>query len=51
MLFLLIPWSMGWTERVDVSLSRTLFWYFGHALVYFWLLPAYIYWYVNIPRL
>ncbi|UYZ13874.1 b(o/a)3-type cytochrome-c oxidase subunit 1 [Brevibacillus sp. WF146] len=51
MLFQLIPWSMGWTERVDVSLSRTLFWYFGHALVYFWLLPAYIYWYVNIPRL
>jgi len=49
--FLLIPWSLGWVDRVDVSLSRTLFWYFGHALVYFWLLPAYIYWYINIPRL
>ena len=48
---LLIPWSMGLVQRVDVSLSRTLFWYFGHALVYFWLLPAYIYWYINIPRL
>lgn len=48
---LLIPWSLGWLERVDVTLSRTLFWYFGHALVYFWLLPAYIYWYVNVPRL
>ncbi|MGO0061170.1 b(o/a)3-type cytochrome-c oxidase subunit 1 [Brevibacillus fluminis] len=47
----LIPWSLGWSERVDVTLSRTLFWYFGHALVYFWLLPAYTYWYVNIPRL
>lgn len=47
----LIPWSLGWVERVDVTLSRTLFWYFGHALVYFWLLPAYTYWYVNIPRL
>ncbi|MGE5704467.1 MAG: b(o/a)3-type cytochrome-c oxidase subunit 1 [Clostridia bacterium] len=47
----LIPWSLGWVERVDVSLSRTLFWYFGHALVYFWLLPAYIYWYINVPRL
>jgi len=47
----LIPWAFGWVERVDVSLSRTLFWYFGHALVYFWLLPAYIYWYVNIPRI
>jgi cytochrome c oxidase subunit 1 len=48
--FLLIPWSFGIVDRVDVSLSRTLFWYFGHALVYFWLLPAYIYWYVNIPQ-
>lgn len=34
-----------------MTLSRTLFWYFGHALVYFWLLPAYIYWYVNIPQI
>lgn len=47
----LIPWSLGLIERVDVTLSRTLFWYFGHALVYFWLLPAYTYWYVNVPRL
>lgn len=48
--FQLIPWSFGIVDRVNVSLSRTLFWYFGHALVYFWLLPAYIYWYVNIPQ-
>ena len=47
----LIPWAFGWVDRVNVSLSRTLFWYFGHALVYFWLLPAYIYWYVNIPQI
>lgn len=49
-LFQLIPWSMGLVERVDVLLSRTLFWYFGHALVYFWLLPAYMVWYVVIPK-
>lgn len=49
--FQLIPWSLGLVERVDVTLSRTLFWYFGHALVYFWLLPAYVYWYVNIPKI
>lgn len=49
--FQLIPWSLGWTGRVNVALSRTLFWYFGHPLVYFWLLPAYIYWYVNVPRI
>lgn len=47
----LIPWSFGWVDRIDVGLSRTLFWYFGHALVYFWLLPAYIYWYVNLPKI
>jgi len=47
--FQLIPWSFGWVDEVNVVLSRTLFWYFGHPLVYFWLLPAYIYWYVNIP--
>lgn len=49
--FQLIPWSFGWVKNIDVSLSRTLFWYFGHPLVYFWLLPAYIYWYVNIPEI
>lgn len=50
-LFQLIPWSMGLVERVDVLLSRTLFWYFGHALVYFWLLPAYMIWYTIIPKI
>ncbi len=50
-LFQLIPWSFGWIDGINVSLSRTLFWYFGHPLVYFWLLPAYIYWYVNVPFL
>lgn len=47
----LIPWSFGWVEKVNVMLSRTLFWYFGHPLVYFWLMPAYICWYVIIPKI
>ncbi|MEB3103744.1 b(o/a)3-type cytochrome-c oxidase subunit 1 [Ferviditalea candida] len=47
----LIPWSFGWVDRVNILLSRTLFWYFGHPLVYFWLLPAYIAWYVTIPQI
>jgi cytochrome c oxidase subunit I len=47
----LIPWSFGWVETINVMLSRTLFWYFGHPLVYFWLLPAYICWYVCIPKI
>ncbi|PWT73081.1 MAG: cytochrome C oxidase subunit I [Bacteroidetes bacterium] len=49
-LVLLLPWSMGWTNDVNVSLSRTLFWFFGHALVYFWLLPAYIMYYTILPK-
>jgi len=47
----LIPWSFGWVERINVLLSRTLFWYFGHPLVYFWLLAAYTAWYVVIPKI
>ncbi|MBP1931649.1 b(o/a)3-type cytochrome-c oxidase subunit 1 [Ammoniphilus resinae] len=50
-LFQFIPWSFGWADRINVLLSRTLFWYFGHPLVYFWLLPAYIIWYVCIPKI
>ncbi|MFI5154218.1 MAG: cbb3-type cytochrome c oxidase subunit I [Chitinophagales bacterium] len=50
-LVLLLPWSMGWTKEINVSLSRTLFWFFGHALVYFWLLPAYIMYYTILPKL
>ncbi|CAM3892604.1 b(o/a)3-type cytochrome-c oxidase subunit 1 [Mesobacillus zeae] len=46
----LLPWSLGLVDRVDVLVSRTLFWYFGHPLVYFWLLPAYMAWYVVIPK-
>ena len=47
----LIPWSFGWVDTINVMLSRTLFWYFGHPLVYFWLLPAYICWYVIVPKI
>ncbi len=46
----LVPWSLGWTHTVDPVLARMLFWYFGHPLVYFWLLPAYVIWYTVIPR-
>jgi cytochrome c oxidase subunit I len=49
-LFQLLPWSLGLVSEVDVLISRTLFWYFGHPLVYFWLLPAYMAWYVIIPK-
>ncbi|MCS7155459.1 MAG: cbb3-type cytochrome c oxidase subunit I [Bacteroidetes bacterium] len=50
-LFLLLPWSLGWTQEVNVMLARTLFWFFGHPLVYFWLLPAYVMYYTMLPKL
>lgn len=46
-----IPWSLGFTNTINVLLSRTLFWYFGHPLVYFWLLPAYMAWYAILPKI
>jgi cytochrome c oxidase subunit I len=50
-IFLLIPWSMGWVGTVNVPLARMLFWFFGHPLVYFWLLPAYVMYYTMLPKL
>lgn len=50
MLVFLIPWSLGLIPGVDVQLARTLFWFTGHPLVYFWLLPAYVSWYGLIPK-
>ena len=46
---ILIPWSAGLFPGVDPELNRTLFWFSGHAIVYFWLLPAYVSWYLLIP--
>ncbi len=50
-LFMLIPWSLGWVATIDPVVARTLFWWFGHPLVYFWLLPAYVLWYTVMPRI
>ncbi len=46
---LLIPWAFGWTPGINVMLTRMFFWYFGHPLVYFWIMGAYIIWYNIIP--
>ena len=46
----LIPWSVGIMEKTDPLLTRTLFWFTAHAIVYAWLLPAYVSWYALIPR-
>ena len=49
-LVFLLPWSLGIIDQVNALLTRTLFWYFGHAVVYFWLMPAYLLWYVLLPK-
>ena len=50
-LFQLLPLSLGWTSSMNVTLSRLLFWLFGHPLVYFWILPAYAMFYPMFPAL
>ncbi len=47
---MLIPWSLGWVSKVDPIVARTYFWWFGHPLVYFLLLPAYVLWYTVLPK-
>lgn len=49
-LTMLLPWSLGVIEATDPQLARTYFWFTGHPLVYFWLLPAYISWYGMLPK-
>ncbi|GBD18355.1 Cytochrome c oxidase subunit 1 [bacterium HR27] len=49
-IFLLLPWQLGWIDTTDPQFNRILFWYTGHAIVYFWLMPAYISWYLLVPR-
>jgi cytochrome c oxidase subunit 1 len=49
-LTMLLPWSLGLIDGVDPQLARTYFWFTGHPLVYFWLLPAYISWYAMLPK-
>ncbi len=49
-LTMLLPWSVGLIDATDPELARTYFWFTGHPLVYFWLLPAYISWYGMLPK-
>lgn len=49
-LTMILPWKLGITDATDPELARTYFWFTGHPLVYFWLLPAYISWYGMLPK-
>jgi cytochrome c oxidase subunit 1 len=50
-LLFLLPWSLGLIDQVNPTLTRTLFWFFGHPVVYFWLMPAYLLWYTVLPKI
>jgi cytochrome c oxidase subunit 1 len=47
---ILLPRALGWSDLIDASLARTLFSVTLHAIVYFWLMPAYIAFYTLVPQ-
>ncbi len=49
LLYQVIPAAFGWTDMVDAGLARTLYSWTLHAIVYFWLFPAYIAFYTMAP--
>lgn len=50
-LVMIIPWTFGWVETINVMVARTLFWAFGHTLVNIWYLTAVSAWYVIVPEI
>jgi cytochrome c oxidase subunit 1 len=50
-LFLILPVALGWKATVDAGLARMLFSWTLHAIVYFWLMPAYIAFYTLAPKI
>lgn len=49
-IFMIIPWSLGWVDTINVMVARTLFWAFGHTAVNIWYLTAVSAWYVIVPK-
>jgi cytochrome c oxidase subunit 1 len=50
LLLQIIPVSLGLKSTIDAGLARVFFSWTLHAIVYFWLIPAYIAYYVIVPR-
>jgi cytochrome c oxidase subunit I len=48
-IFLILPNAFGWMSTINAGLARVLFSWTLHAIVYFWLIPAYIAFYVLVP--
>ncbi|MGZ8269072.1 MAG: cbb3-type cytochrome c oxidase subunit I, partial [Burkholderiales bacterium] len=49
-LVLILPVALGFKDTIDAGLSRVFFSWTLHAIVYFWLMPAYIALYSIVPR-
>jgi cytochrome c oxidase subunit 1 len=49
-LFQILPVAFGLRTTIDAGLARVLFSWTLHAIVYFWLMPAYIAYYTIVPR-
>jgi len=49
-LVLILPASLGLTDTINAGLARVFFSWTLHAVVYFWLMPAYIAFYTLVPR-
>jgi cytochrome c oxidase subunit 1 len=49
-LFQILPVALGFKTTIDAGLARVFFSWTLHAIVYFWLMPAYIAYYTIMPR-
>jgi cytochrome c oxidase subunit 1 len=49
-LLLILPAALGFTDTINAGLARVFFSWTLHAIVYFWLFPAYIAFYTIVPR-
>ena len=49
-LFQILPVALGFKHTIDAGLARVFFSWTLHAIVYFWLMPAYIAFYTLVPR-
>jgi cytochrome c oxidase subunit 1 len=49
-LFQILPVALGFKSTIDAGLARVFFSWTLHAIVYFWLMPAYIAFYTLVPR-
>ena len=50
LLGVILPTALGLTTQINAGLARTLFSVTLHAIVYFWLMPAYIAFYTLVPQ-